>query len=452
MTKRKIGSVSFVVYGSAIVENARSVALSGEWMKAMNLLREQVIGFTLDHAMTVLSGEMTLIGNSQDDNIELVEDENSQDYKREMREVYLTDLFYEDGQLYKLNRIISDNEIRKLMDQMEVYFDAHYPPEQQIAFIKKHKVRDGEIIHRIHSMEYVISNKVDPNCYPMWFNRSDYYNSHIECYNAYRGIKKPEIVISKPPMPKENKKNENNYIDEIIKNNNEAYLEESAKHYQYDNKKVMSDKLKQRVMEKCEQENVTWEKVETEDLQGNKVFLDVPKEIVLGYLSKDSRVWSPVCPSGLKMMNDSPWHSDLWLAMGNDLSSDAYDHKNETTKMFYDAIDHYRFQKINEIADFALLNDVKLKQFEGRVVFEDSKNITDRDILVLPNAGLKYERIARKAGMVICETGGQLSHLSIVGKEEMFPVVIMKDAIRKLASQYSISVDFEKNKVIGTYN
>lgn len=173
--------------------------------------------------------------------------------------------------------------------------------------------------------------------------------------------------------------------------------------------------------------------------------------MIIGYLSRDPAEWKPICESGLKMYNDSAWHSDLWLAMGHDLSSDAYDMDNAETSMFYQAIDHYRMMKLNKLSDFSTLNDVKMSSFEGRIVYEDSKNITDRDILVLPNAGLKYEGIARKAGMVITETGGQISHLVIVGKEEMFPVILMKDAIRKLKHQYSIKVDFENQKIIGTY-
>lgn len=137
--------------------------------------------------------------------------------------------------------------------------------------------------------------------------------------------------------------------------------------------------------------------------------------------------------------------------MGNKLSADAYDMDNVDTQNFYEAINHYRFNKLKNVGDFVILNDVKIKSFEGYIVFEDSKKITDKDILVLPNAGLKYEAISRKAGMVITESGGQLSHLVIVGKEEMFPVVIMKDAIRKLKKQHSVKVDFESMQIIGSY-
>lgn len=449
MAKRKIGSFSFVVYGSAIVENAREMALSGEWQKAMNSLRENVCGFTLDHAMSVLSGEMTLTGNSGDDNIALVEDEDSAKYKQEMKEVYLSDLFYENGQLFKIDRVIEDLEVRDMMKHHETYFDAHFPPDEQLNFIERYgKIGRNEFVFRIHSMQYLVAVKVDPNCYPLWFKLSDYHKSHVSCNNARMGI---EPVKVKPVVKTESVSSSNSGIKDLIKKNNKDYIDRSANENNYQSAKEMSDELREKIMSLCNEKQVTWEEVEVKNDAGDDVKVSVPKEIVLGYLSKDHKVWNPVCPSGLKMENDSPWHSDLWLALGNDISEDAYDHNHESTQLFYRVINHYHFQKNNEIADFVCLNDLKLKQFEGNIVFEDSKKITDRDILVLPNAGLKYESIAKKAGLVICETGGQLSHLVMMGKEEMLPVILMKDAIRKLKGQYSVMIDFEKKKIIGCY-
>ena len=97
--------------------------------------------------------------------------------------------------------------------------------------------------------------------------------------------------------------------------------------------------------------------------------------------------------------------------------------------------------------DFVILNGNGMKKFEGNVVFETSSKITDKDILVLPNANLKYEAIASKAGLVIVERGSELSHLVIVGKQEALPVLKMENAIKKLKDIKRINVDLVKKKV-----
>lgn len=71
--------------------------------------------------------------------------------------------------------------------------------------------------------------------------------------------------------------------------------------------------------------------------------------------------------------------------------------------------------------------------------------------MVLPNANLKYEAIAKKAGMIITESGGPVSHLVIVGREEMFPVIIMKDAINKLRNYRDIEVNFNDKNIKGIF-
>lgn len=455
MAKRLLGQVCFRIEGSYVTEHARDIVLRGEWNQAINFLRESLEGFTVEHALLVLSGEMTLTGDSNS-GIDLVKDEDSTDYIREVKEVYLMDLFYESGTLYKFERKISSSEFQAMMARYNYKFDATFTPEVQLQAVERYlSYAKNEKVFRMNSVEYIVAVPVDANCYPMWYNRSDFNRSHQEFYKNYYGIETVKIDKVKPveqkELSEEEKSKNKKFINNMVNQRNQSYIEGVAEDSEYESVEAMSDKLSEEVMEACKERNVTWDKVVVTGNNGEDVEMNVPREIVIGYLSRDPSVWKPVCESGLKMYNDSPWHSDLWLAMGNKLSADAYNMDEVNTQHFYEAIDHYRFQKLKNVGDFALLNDAKMKSFEGRIVFEDSKKITDKDILVLPNAGLKYESIARKAGMVITETGGQLSHLVIVGKEEMFPVVVMKDALHKLKGQYEITVDFENNKIIGSY-
>jgi phosphohistidine swiveling domain-containing protein len=457
MGKRLIGQVAFSIDGSYVAENARDIVLRGEWNQAIGFLRESLVGFTVEHATLVLSGEMTLDGNSNI-GINLIEDKDSAGYIQTMKEVYLMDLFYESGTLYKFDRKVTSSEFKNMMERYHYKFDSEFTPEVQLQAVERYlSYGKNEKVFRMNSVEYIVAVPVDPNCYPSWFKRSDFNRSHQEFYRNYYGmepVQSEKVKVVKETKVSEEEKQENKkFINRMVNQQNQSYMEGVAEDMNT-SIETLSKELKEKVMQACKERNVTWENVtvfDSSDENKEKV-ISVPRELVIGYLSRDPSEWKPICESGLKMYNDSAWHSDLWLAMGHDLSSDAYDMDNAETSMFYQAIDHYRSMKLNKLADFSALNDIKMTSFEGRLVYEDSKNITDRDILVLPNAGLKYENIARKAGMVICETGGQISHLVIVGKEEMFPVILMKDAIRKLKYQYSIKVDFENEKIIGSYN
>ena len=53
--------------------------------------------------------------------------------------------------------------------------------------------------------------------------------------------------------------------------------------------------------------------------------------------------------------------------------------------------------------------------------------------------------------MIITESGGPVYHLVIVGLEEMFPVIIMKDAINKLRNYRDIEVNFNDKNIKGIF-
>lgn len=132
------------------------------------------------------------------------------------------------------------------------------------------------------------------------------------------------------------------------------------------------------------------------------------------------------------------------------LEDDFYDDNSLNCRIFYGITTEYRFAG-TDLGTFFKLTNIPMKSFTGNVVNENSKNITDKDILVLPNANLKYESIALKAGVVVVETGSALSHLAIVGKQESLPVILMKDATKLLKLHATVSINFETDKLTEEY-
>lgn len=446
-----ISLAGFKVYGSAIVEMARDMVLAGEWAKALNVFEENLEDFPMEIALAILRGDKTLEGFNN--TIDVVDDSDSEDYKQTVREIYVEDYFYDHGDFFKFDRIIESRDFNYMMDMRGLYHGPHFGHQEMLnAATRYMSDMKNEKVFRLGSDRFMVARKENPNTVPMWLKRSDFAKSAERCYNTMYGItpveQKKTVIENKPEVKKEEKTTK---MPEYLKSQRLSYLENSAKEHGYGDITTMTNDLRAKVLKTCEERNVSWEEVAITDRGSNETYITrVPMELVDAYITRDSKIWNPVCESGLKMEGDSAFHSDLWLAMGYALNGEEYNHDNPETSRFYDVIDNLRFG-YKAVGDFLTLNDVKMESFIGKVVFEDSKEITDRDILVLPNAGLKYEKLAKKAGMVITERGGAVSHLVIVGREEMFPVIIMKDAISKLRDYESIEVNFKNNTIKGQY-
>ena len=398
--KRLVGEVPFVVEGSAVVAHARDIAKDGQWDKAAEFLIESIIGFPLEYANGVLRGDMTLTGNSKDQNVMLEEDNDSEKYKKKVHDLYFEKYFFDENQLFKFSHILKGEDIEDAVD----------------AFKSKTEKR----FFLVGNNQAIVASVEDSNAAPFCYYNSEYYQSATDFYNqCSTNLKNNVKYLSK----------DDEQADKFIK---------------------MQKVLKADILKACKERNVTWENISFKNVKGEIVERLVPMELAFAYIARDSNIWKPISPNGLKMYNDSAFHSDLWLAMGYDIDGQEYNTNNPETAIFYHLMNEIRF-KYNNAGDFDTLNDTKMSIFKGRVVFEDAKDITDKDILVLPNANLKYEAIAKKAGMVITESGGPVSHLVIVGREEMFPVIIMKDAINKLRNYRDIEVNFNDKNIKGMF-
>lgn len=448
MNSSTISMVCMKVYGSAIVDSARDMVLAGEWAKALNSFDENLEDFPMDIALAILRGDKTLTGFN--DNIDVVDDNDSEEYKQTVSEIYLDDYFYDHGDFLKFDRIIESRDFTYMMDTHGLSHGPHFGHTEMLNAATKHMADiKTEKVYRLGSDRFMVARKENPNTVPMWLKKSDFAQSAERCYNnMYGGV---PVATKAPEIKKEvNIKEKTTEMPAYLKSHRLSYLEMVSKQKGYKDIQSMTNDLRSKVLDACEKKAISWKDISVENTNGEKVTKKVPVELVYAYITRDSNIWMPICESGLKMEEDSSFHSDLWLAMGYDLNGEEYNYDNPETSQFYDVIDSMRFNYKN-VGDFATLNDVKMKSFSGKIVFENSEKITDKDILVLPNANLKYEKIAKKAGMVITERGGPVSHLVIVGREEMFPVIIMKDAISKLKDYESIEVDFENKIVNGSY-
>lgn len=148
-------------------------------------------------------------------------------------------------------------------------------------------------------------------------------------------------------------------------------------------------------------------------------------------------------PEGMKMPEDNPYHTEVWLGCGLEIDMDTYNHHNPQFLAFTDMM--FDIQK--QILDFEVQVLARGARMTGTVVYHDSDVIDKGSILVIPHAGVDFELQALKAGAVICEVGGKLAHLVTVCRERATPILRMDNALSKLKQGQRVTVIPQEGKV-----
>lgn len=418
----------------AVVENAKEIMLSGCWTEALNFLESSLEGISTDECFAILKGDKTIIDD------ELVENEDTR-HKNLLREIYIDGFFDEMGYRYKYVATYSTSFFDKILSGHPN--DWYLKENGQKAYLQRFIAKEKEKVFSIRQGLWMIAEEVNKNETPYWFTKMDFPRSakemYEQCFPEKTENKRLKEIIA--TTKKENKNNKEWLIDF-----RKQHVKNFANDNGFDSIESLQEYLRENVLNSCKDKNVKWKNVLI-NIENHKKELMVPVELAMAYATKQKeKYWIPISPSGVKMENDSPWHTDLWLALGFTLGQDEYEYDSEAYILFEEVVKI--FEKMTPLeTDFVILNGNGMKKFEGNVVFETSSKITDKDILVLPNANLKYEAIASKAGLVIVERGSELSHLVIVGKQEALPVLKMENAIKKLKDIKRINVDLVKKKI-----
>lgn len=168
----------------------------------------------------------------------------------------------------------------------------------------------------------------------------------------------------------------------------------------------------------------------TEMVEGRNETLRIPLTPLKMFVYSVALAWhlipedyQTVCHSGMKMMNDSAYHSDAWLGAGLDLDK-AYDMDSVEYKLFYSAV--YQLQEELLKFKFAVLSK---GPYASGTVIHDVSEAGEGKILVVKNAAAEYAEAAAKCEGVICENGSTLTHLVTVMRESALPVMRGENAL-----------------------
>jgi hypothetical protein len=159
--------------------------------------------------------------------------------------------------------------------------------------------------------------------------------------------------------------------------------------------------------------------------------------------------WTPVAGTGWKMHMDDPFHTDWWMALTPQVDlKEAYNHDydNSVGGNIAFAAHEMRSEIVTEYTKHQFVTLCRgdkrdYHRFYGRIEFpEPNEDVPPGSIAVVPHAGPEYQIAMETAnkpndsgdrGCIICNTGGKLAHLAVVGREMGATVLMVPDATTK---------------------
>jgi len=79
---------------------------------------------------------------------------------------------------------------------------------------------------------------------------------------------------------------------------------------------------------------------------------------------------------------------------------------------------------------------------------EDSAKIQAGDVLVIPYSDISWSPLIARAGAVIAESGGMLSHSSIIAREHQIPAVVSVTGAMDLHDLTLVTVDGFRGEIL----
>jgi len=161
--------------------------------------------------------------------------------------------------------------------------------------------------------------------------------------------------------------------------------------------------------------------------------------------------WRTVCPSGMKMMLDDPYHTDFMVGSGMPFFDGHEDRNRKKTLRDAQITASGRMQRDLLGFEATVLSGGDGYAW-GKVVHPGpGEDVPDGCIVVIPFAGPDYTiaalTAAKTKGAVITERGGPLSHLSIVGREVDLLLVRVRGAVKLYPEGTEVSVSGEDGTV-----
>lgn len=445
-----VTTATFKVDGRHSTNLARSMVLDGDWRDGLNFLTENFEGLNYDIAFMLLKGTHTLVGVNDD--ISMIEEVNVK-YQEEVREMYCHDKFYEMGELYSFVSFIDHTVI----DQDITRRGLTYAIPASDEYVRKYLMPKDENVAVFEATPFgkhyrgLFAKKLDRNTLPLWMTKDDFCTSAKEYADKFhpapviKPLDKSQVIVKETQGAEQQASDGMDWHD----NWKAALAVNKANDYGFDNVVDFSNHCRADVLQAVKERGCSWKTITVRE-DGEQHSVSFPYELALAYSLSQTGLrhlapeWVTVSPGCLKMENDSRLHTDFWLSLGFDL--DGLEYKSSTLNFrLFTAVVRKMQSEVFPMGEFDTLNSAGLDSFSGSVVTPNSEIINHTHILVIPTAGPEYDVIARKAGLVICETGSRMAHLAVVGREFGLPLIRIEGACSKFKKGITLNIDFKTN-------
>ena len=429
--------LNFSIEGEFLTNYFRELCLSGEWSKAVNQLKESLIGIPLDTVIEILSGSKKLIGVNE---LELSDDNESEKYIKDLIYIY-SKYVYKSGSWYELLAII--NTIKPTSKINSDFADSkHVSSRIRIYFpsFDDYMFLDGKCC----VLERVTLNP------PLWLEEELRTNKHVDLnYITKIGFFPEEIQYYD---------NEDSLLRDIVLHNysrsdaediifSDAFTtevrsrESMRKTYENEVQENKINDLREKILEQAQQIG-GFMTISSDN--GN--LYRIPKAPFVRWVSGlypnlydslPSYDWKPLSPSGMKMGGDNPFHTDFVIGSGLN-PEDAY------RTDFNDAVTAALFIEIPSDMITLAGNGIFPGFIHEYYKPVDPEEVKDK-IIVIPYAGVEFFEMAKVAKLTITEKGGPASHLAINSIEHNINLVLLKNAF-ELSENILYSFDLNQNK------
>lgn len=494
-------TLHFTISGNFIAETARNRMRESGYQAGLDIL-ETLDGLLIEDQIAILKGDKTLTGT----NSEIYLTEESPEIKKELtqwNEEQYGKIFIFAGQLmqpYAYVQSWSNEDLPRNNTQLNSLANQFTREFENELFAKLDKTISSDLLKdypHIRSLYYAENPQKD---IALTINSKDYKNMPFEgeavilfkqvteqipfwvknlyAKNPYEALKKVSKYMLKQEgaeeesdnlvysfLPNSSETNEMDLIDinsENYKSSRNDFINSYLKrHSQEKETNEEIERIKQKIIDYADNDKeYGWKYLIDED--GNT--LKVPGRAFLhfavdranhgvyahGVDSEIDKITLPdyvaIAPMGLKLLVDSPIHTDCWLGAGLSLD-EAYDYNTWQYKLFFKKT--FELQSKYFEYDFNIFNTANQTKVKGITVNQyDYESVPKgQRILVIPHLGVEFETIALQCDAIITEVGGKLAHLVIVGREMGMPIIRMENAVFLFAGKRNIEIDFIEGKI-----
>ena len=488
-------ALHFNIDGGYIAEIARSRVIEGNWQHGLKILVEGLEGMTYDLAISILSGEKTLVGSTADEaGIDIVDSPDSDKQIARFRDTLAFQtkgLFNYRNKFWRPYAVVTSWGVEdqvfasRVSDGRErpVYLggvgdqsskDSHGITRS--LFYANNPHQDMAVLVPVGTSRRtrtVLCEEIQAP--PFWVNipklddpalgltSQDRIPALEERGNSIRfgsseplsGAKKKLTGFSKPAMNDTTASATEELTDEELDAQFNAKLARYVTAIQ--KQATAGDGFLDLNLLDAEENTVSLLKVPVGPFM-RWVLQDIPEELGI-----PMPTWQPVCPSGLKMVGDNPYHSDWVLGAGLPLEN-AYEIDSPEQKAAW----RKREDLLKKLCSFECVVLSGKGSVFGEVVHpKPGERVSPGSIAVIPHAGPEYQLALESAcsegrGAVICEIGGKLAHLAIVSRELSAKLaqggsdlgarlVMQSGALSKYAEGSGLMVDCDNHTITLSY-